>query len=239
MSFDAGARGLGEASWLRIVGFVLGLVALQIAGVYLGAGALAALGVDVSKGSGFLLATLGMPTAFGLAWTWLFAAAGGRSWRDFGFRPLPAQALQIALLAAPVCFVVGALVASALEPLLGQPSLPGPIAPRQGHTDLAFVASFVLCGVILAPLLEEAVFRGVLYASLRRRLGVAASAAIAAIAHAAVHFDLAALAPLAVIFFLFGLLYERAGSLWAPTIAHGGHNLISMGLAYMAALRPM
>ena len=233
-SADATPRGLAGASWIKLAAFGSGLLAMQFVGVYLGVGLIEGIGLDASADAGFLLATLGAPSLLGIGWVWLFATAGGRSWRAFGLRPLSGHWLQIALLAAPGCFVIGVLVALAFEPLLGSPTLPAPIAPQEGHVSLGFVASFILCGVVLAPLLEELVFRGVLYAWLRERMGFAISAAIAAVAHAAVHFDLASMLPLTVIFFLLGLLYERSGSLWAPAIAHGGHNLLSMGLALAA-----
>jgi membrane protease YdiL (CAAX protease family) len=236
MSVDRlASAGLPETSWIKLAGFAVGLVALELAGVYLGVALVAWSGLDASADVGFLLGTLGVPSLLGIVWVWLFVRMQGRSLRAFGLRPLSTHWLQVALLAAPTCFIVGALIAAAFAPLLGSPTLPAPIAPEDGHGGVGFILSFILCGVVLAPLLEELVFRGVVYAGLRRRMGVVASAAIAALLHAAVHFDLASMLPLTAIFFLFGLLYERSGSLWASVIAHGGHNLISMGLALIAA----
>src|SRR5690606_15405336 len=128
--------------------------------------------------------------------------------------------------------VLGVVVAALAAPLFGAPKgPPAPIRPGSTAVTPGLIAAFVLTGVVLAPLLEEIVFRGVLFAALRPRFGLWPAAAVAAAAHAVVHFDVGAIAPLFAIFLALAWLYERSGSLWAAVIAHGGHNLISMTVA--------
>lgn len=90
------------------------------------------------------------------------------------------------------------------------------------------VGATILDRVVLTPVLEEIVFRGLLFATLRRRFetGVAAvlSAAIFAIAHGYGALGFAAV-------FWSGLLwafaYERTGSLLPSMMAHAADNLMA------------
>jgi membrane protease YdiL (CAAX protease family) len=223
----------------RILGLLAGLAGVQYFGARLGLWLAGSLGVDPSSGAPFLLATLGLPSAFGVAWVWFMAVwrePGG--WAALGLTPLSPRWFRLGLLAASGCFLLGVAVAILATPLFGAPKgPPAPIRPGEVAPTLAFVVSFVLTGVLLAPFLEELVFRGVLFAWLRPRLGFWPAAAIAAILHALVHFDAGSVAPLTAIFVALAWLYERSGSLWTAAIAHGGHNLISMSLALAAASR--
>lgn len=228
-------RGIASAAQTAIL--LVGLVAVQFLGARLGVWLFQAAGVAPTSGAPFLLATLGVPSALGLAWVWFMAVWGEPAgWGALGLVPLPPQWRQTAVLAAFGCFVLGVVVAALTAPLFGPPKgPPAPIRPGEVAPTAGFVLAFMLTGVALAPLLEEIVFRGLLYAGLRRWLGLWPAAAIAAVAHAAVHFDAGAMAPLIAIFIVLAWLYERSGSLWAAVIAHGGHNLISMGVGLATA----
>ena len=221
----------------QLLGLLVGLVGVQYFGVRLGLWLALAMGADPSSGAPFLLATLGLPSVLGVAWVWFMAVwrePGG--WAALGLSAPSRRWLRLALLAAFGCFLLGVVVAVLATPIFGAPKgPPAPIRPGEVAPTFAFAATFVLTGVLLAPLLEEIVFRGVIFAWLQPRLGFWPAAAIAAILHALVHFDAGAVAPLTAIFVALAWLYERSGTLWAPVIAHGGHNLISMSLSLATA----
>jgi uncharacterized protein len=223
----------------QLAGLLGGLVAVQFAAGRLALWLAAELGAEATAGAPFLLATLGLPSAAGVAWIWFMAVwrePGG--WSALGLTPLSPHWLRLSLLAAVGCYALGVATAMLFAPLFGMPKgPPAPIRPGQVDVTLGFVASFVLTGVVLAPLLEELVFRGVVFAWLRRWMGFAPAAALAAAPHAAMHFDWGATPALFAIFVALAWLYERSGSLWTAAIAHGGHNLISMGLGLAAASR--
>lgn len=227
----------GLASGGQAALLLAGLVAVQFLGARFGIWLFQAAGVAPHAGAAFLLATLGVPSALGLAWVWFMAVwrePGG--WAALGLVRLPRSWRAPAVLAGFGCYVLGVVVAALSTPLFGAPEgPPAPIRPGDVDATAGFIVAFVLTGVVLAPLLEEIVFRGVLYAVLRRRLDFWPAAAIAATAHALVHFDPGGTAPLIAIFIALAWLYERSGSLWAAVIAHGGHNLISMSLGLAAA----
>jgi membrane protease YdiL (CAAX protease family) len=104
-----------------------------------------------------------------------------------------------------------------------QPVLPADPEPVQ-------VALGVLTVVLAVPLGEEVFFRGMLFGSLRTRMGFARAAAISSLLFALVHVQ----PPLVILMFFvgFGLafIYERRGSLVAPIAAHAAFNLIGFTL---------
>lgn len=103
-----------------------------------------------------------------------------------------------------------------VELLLANPGLsPGKLA-------LVFVA------VILAPIAEEAFFRGLVYRAGKALMPPPLALMISALLFALVHFSTYAFAPL----FVFGLLlaraYERTGDLRVPMVMHACFNLASL-----------
>jgi membrane protease YdiL (CAAX protease family) len=226
-------------SGAQILSLLAGLVAVQFSGARLGLWLAASLGVEASAGAPFLLATLGLPSALGIAWIWFMAVwrePGG--WAALGLTPLSRHWLRLAVFAAFGCFLLGVVVTILATPLFGAPEgPPAPIRPGEAPPTFGFISAFILTAVVLAPFLEELVFRGLLYGWLQPRLGFWPAAVIAAVAHALVHFDAGAIAPLTAIFVALAWLYQRSGTLWTAVIAHGGHNLISMGVALTAASR--
>ncbi|MDN3506233.1 MAG: CPBP family intramembrane metalloprotease [Simkaniaceae bacterium] len=98
-----------------------------------------------------------------------------------------------------------------------------------------FSIFFVLVSVlILAPLIEEYLFRGVLQTYCRKWLGSGAAILISALCFALFHYaptqGLGNIPLLLSLFFLggyLGFLYERQGSLWAPIGLHMTFNAVS------------
>jgi membrane protease YdiL (CAAX protease family) len=83
------------------------------------------------------------------------------------------------------------------------------------------VATFALAG-FLAPILEELLFRGLLYNAWEKRLGWAGSMTLVSILFGLYHpFFWSAFASSIV----FACLYRRTGSLWAPIVVHAIVNI--------------
>jgi membrane protease YdiL (CAAX protease family) len=93
------------------------------------------------------------------------------------------------------------------------------------------IVATLLSAVVLAPLTEEIVFRGVLFATFRRRFGWPVSAGLSALAFAALHgYGVAGFASVWWSGFVWAWTYERTRSLW-PTIAvHAAGNLWASSL---------
>lgn len=98
-----------------------------------------------------------------------------------------------------------------------------------------FSLVFALLSVlVLAPLIEEFLFRGLLQTYFKKRLGRAAAILLSALAFAFFHYSpVQGLGNVSLIFALFllggflGFIYERQKSLWAPIGLHMSFNAIS------------
>lgn len=107
---------------------------------------------------------------------------------------------------------------------------------------------FMISAVVVAPVLEELIFRGLLQTtllSLARPMSPAAQRPFAILATTVVflllHLSAAsphALPALAVLSIGLGYLYERTGSLVTPIVAHAAFNAINIGLASLIVSSP-
>jgi len=88
------------------------------------------------------------------------------------------------------------------------------------------VSLAVLSLVVVAPVVEEMVFRGLLFGALAGRLGVLGSAVITALLFGAVHGDPVLFPSLAAIGFIGALAYAATGNLWVSIILHASSNAI-------------
>ncbi|UCE63280.1 MAG: CPBP family intramembrane metalloprotease [Nitrospirota bacterium] len=80
---------------------------------------------------------------------------------------------------------------------------------------------------IIAPMFEEVIFRGVLFATFRRRFGWGISAVFSALIFSLVHgYGLVGLLTVFWSGVLWAWAYEKTGSLWPGMIAHGVNNLL-------------
>ena len=95
-------------------------------------------------------------------------------------------------------------------------------------SELDQPALLLVTGILLAPLFEEAVFRGFLFGGLRQRLGWVKAALISSAIFAAGHLSIAAFIPTFTLGFLFAYLYQRSGSIWPGIILHTLINSVSL-----------
>jgi len=94
----------------------------------------------------------------------------------------------------------------------------------------AFLASLaVMAG--LAPLVEESVFRGLLYGWLAGRWGGAVAWIVSSLAFAAAHMELAHIILVLPLGLWFGWLRWRTGSLWPSLVAHVMNNALAVAAA--------
>ncbi|HEY9869592.1 MAG TPA: type II CAAX endopeptidase family protein [Candidatus Obscuribacterales bacterium] len=185
----------------------------------------------ISNGPGVLYAYLLAFRPYGLG---LFQAIRLRS-RSGSLGPIRLTLAGIGTWCAAVPIVIFAyLLASRF---LGAQGSSNPIialvleAARSSNV-LATVLFYVTLGV-LAPFVEETLFRGFLYRTLRKNLGVGTSLFASAALFAAVHMDAGAVVPLFCLGWLFGFVYERTRSLLPALIAHGLWNSGTFTLVLM------
>lgn len=87
---------------------------------------------------------------------------------------------------------------------------------------LAFAA------VIIAPVVEEVVFRGYIYPVCKRYTGRIIATFFASLFFSAVHFNIPALLPLFILAIILTIAYELSGSLWVPISIHACFNAFTL-----------
>jgi len=82
--------------------------------------------------------------------------------------------------------------------------------------------------VVIAPIVEEVIFRGYIYTVTKRYTGPIFSALLSALIFAVVHNFVPGLVPLAFLAILLTIAYEWTGSLWAPISIHALFNAVTL-----------
>lgn len=158
----------------------------------------------------------------------------------------PLRDLAVAVLAFPVMMVLVTAVmtlSAAAANALGHPPPPVQHELLNTYTEPmppAVFALLLLSTVVLAPILEEFLWRGLLQTVALQALGhtrrwwviLPAAAAFGLIHAAAV--PVTALPALVLLGVIFGYLYERTGSLWPGIMVHAGFNAINVATVLAA-----
>lgn len=229
METDAAPR---WPAWYAITGFVVALVATFIV---IGIVA-AASGATEDSPSFTTVATLIQEAIFvGTAVLFASFVAPPRPWH-FGLRGTRFwPALGWAALALFSFYVFTIIYSLAVHPHAEQ-NVTESLGADQGTFGL--IAAGVMV-IVVAPTAEEFFFRGFFYRALRSRFVPLVAAGIDGLVFGAIHYTgaqtLAVLPPLAVLGFVFCMLYQYTGSLF-PTIAlHAANNSISYAVTVKAS----
>jgi len=94
-------------------------------------------------------------------------------------------------------------------------------------------ALLMFCGVVLAPVGEEIMFRWGLYRFARKYGSRWSAAVLSSLVFGAVHFNLGMFLPVAALGFAQTILYEKTGRLAAPITLHALYNFCNFLLAYL------
>lgn len=95
--------------------------------------------------------------------------------------------------------------------------------------DSLEVSLMALNAVVLAPLWEELIFRGLFFGLLRSRWGTLAALVFSSVVFAGYHFSLTAFLPLFFVSMAFGYVYSRTRSIYYSILSHAlfnGMNLL-------------
>ena len=87
--------------------------------------------------------------------------------------------------------------------------------------------------IILAPIAEEFLFRGILYTAIQQYQGRAVALAANSVLFGLIHSNLLTLVPLIVMAVMLTILYEKSRSLLAPMAAHSLFNLANFVMLMM------
>ena len=219
-------------AWYAPVGFLAGFAITLFVSVIAGVIAAAA-GADVEDDiPPALVITLTLLQGVILAGTALFLAGRTRRPRPwhFGLRRAPFWRSVGWTAAGLGSFLLFVALYSALVTPEGDQTVTEDLGADE--STLALVAAGIVV-IVVAPLAEEFFFRGFFYRALRSRMGILAAAAIDGLVFGLIHYtgpDTLELLPiLAVLGFMFCLVYERTGTLYSVIALHAFNNAIAYG----------
>lgn len=159
--------------------------------------------------------------------------------RLFGSTAPPHRGLQFGrglryyMMAMPGIAFIALLYFQGLE-WLGVEQAPQPIIELlTGMDSPAGILIMAVFAIVLAPIVEELVFRGMLLPLLTRRAGLVAGVVVSSLLFALLHGHLQTMFPLMVVAVFFSLGYIFGESIWIPIIMHGcfnGMNLLTLYL---------
>ena len=184
-----------------------------------------------------LASVLGQVAAVG-ACVWLVRSA--LRW-PFGGLELHGQGLGRGLVLALVVYLVQLPVfVACLEGsyrLLGRPQFQIQVLEIARHTDVMYRGLFFVAVVVMAPVLEEVIFRGLILSGFRRRLGPGAAIVVSALLFALVH-PPSTYFPIFWLGLLFGWIYVYTRNLLVPMALHALHNALQYALILWAVSGP-
>ena len=162
-----------------------------------------------------------------------FLKAHDARWRDFlGLTgPKLSRALALALVAgtlmAPVALALNQGCGWLLEQVSVEPVEQRTVRILQVSVGWPKRLAFGLGAIVLAPLVEETLFRGILYPFLKLRFGRALAVTATALAFAGIHTNLVTFVPLTFIGLTLAWLYEWTDNLLAPIVTHALFNAVN------------
>ncbi|MFC1453709.1 lysostaphin resistance A-like protein [Verrucomicrobiota bacterium] len=86
----------------------------------------------------------------------------------------------------------------------------------------------LLLAVVVAPLVEEVLFRGILLPVLMKKMGAGTAVVASSLIFAGIHQHLPSFAPLFILAVVLSMLYIYSGSLWTPIVLHAVFNGVSI-----------
>ena len=124
--------------------------------------------------------------------------------------------------------VVFNLINYLIQKVLGYTPELQDIAQRVAQSSTQDLALLILTTVILVPIVEELLFRGLLYRSLKTKTKPLYAAILSAALFALVHGEMRVMPQLFVLGLIFSYFYEKNGSLAVPITLHCSNNLIGV-----------
>lgn len=158
------------------------------------------------------------------------------SWVDYGGESKPSDT-RFGLTIAGVfvlVFIMGQAAATAIRNGVGSAGFDAVTADKAQSNPLLAVA----LTLVLAPMAEEMLLRGLAYPLMRRHLGVIVSALLSAGIFALIHGNLVQAVAVVPMGIVLALIYERTRSIWPGVAAHALYNMAAalVPLGFIEAL---
>ena len=181
----------------------------------------------------FLISTLSFHAA-AVGLTHWFVREHGASWGGaFGFNaPGALGAILLAMLvtlgALPCAWILGQLSAYVMSMLDWQPAVQEAVVTLQSSVNVPEQLYMGGAAVLLVPVAEELIFRGILYPTVKGMGWPRLAFWGTSVLFGAVHMTGMTFIPLTFLGICLAWLYERTGNLLAPIFAHSFFNLVNL-----------
>ncbi|MBC8003010.1 MAG: CPBP family intramembrane metalloprotease [Opitutaceae bacterium] len=184
-------------------------------------------GMD-EKFTGMILFTASFHGA-AIVWIYFFLKEQGVTWNEgFGLGNAPSRALALGLgvgaVALPVVLGWNQIAAELLVRLGIKPETQEAVQRLQAGMTGGQQIYLAVVAVLLAPLVEELLFRGIIYPTVKQAGYPKVALWGTALMFGAIHANLASFLPLAVFALILTWAYERTNNLLAPMLIHGLFN---------------
>jgi membrane protease YdiL (CAAX protease family) len=154
--------------------------------------------------------------------------------------PLRSRVRQAFLfyVAAMPLIAAAALLSNALVAISGIPPQPQPILG--GFIDVTaplwFKGWLIATATIVAPVVEEVIFRGVFFPAIARQRGIPAAIVTVSMLFAVIHGHLPAILPLFVVGTFLSASYLYTGSLLVPILMHSIFNTVNVAAILLSGI---
>lgn len=141
--------------------------------------------------------------------------------RNFG------RGLLFIIMLYPLLSVVSGLNNAVLNTIHADTSEQSLVGMYRSATNVERALMFLMA-VVATPVWEEFIFRGAIFNGMRRSVGRDEAILLSAVFFAALHGNLAAMAPIVFLGIFLAYAYERTGSLWTPIGMHALSNAMNL-----------
>lgn len=172
----------------------------------------------------------------------LFLREHRLTWNQaFGLANGPGQALLYGFMAACIFLPLGWLLqwvsAQAMVRLHLEPHEQDVVQTLRASSAWFNQVSLGIVAIALAPMVEEGLFRGILYPGLKQTGFPRLALWVSALLFALMHFNVVTFVPLLLLAIVLTLLYEHTNNLLAPIVAHSLFNTVNFAVLYLTELR--
>lgn len=171
-----------------------------------------------------------------LVWRFLYEHKVG--WvNGFGFQRVLPKAIGLGALVVglflPVGWILQTICLRLMEQVGIEPSVQLALQALKNSGSTAELVALGIVTIILAPVAEETLFRGVLYPTIKQygfpRAALWGTSALFAL----IHFNVAIFVPLLLLALLLVWLYEKTDNLLAPIVAHATFNAVNFAMFFL------
>jgi membrane protease YdiL (CAAX protease family) len=148
------------------------------------------------------------------------------------------QALPLFIRYLPMIWIVSFMWTTLLN-ILQQAGVIDEFPPQELITlftqggDRIAIGLLVIFAIVLAPIVEETIFRGCIYRFLKSQTTLLPAQIVSGVLFAVMHGNLMSLLPLVVVGILLARVYEKSGNLLVPICFHGMFNGFSLLMLYI------